>query len=116
MYHYPHAEDHAFANSYLLLWGIDPDITEIPYGLADKGNWFMGSNKDGDAISYTSPCSHGPGSHTYTIAVFALAETPETLPQKSTVDVDFVTFMTAIEKTKILGKAELSFVDKREES
>lgn len=111
MYHFPNAEDHAHANSYLLLWHINPEVTDIPYGMAETGDWFMGSNKDGDAVSYTSPCSHSPGAHSYTMAIFALAETPAALPKESSVAVDFETFMTAIESTPIVGKAELSFTD-----
>jgi phosphatidylethanolamine-binding protein (PEBP) family uncharacterized protein len=114
MYHYPNREDHLYVNSYLLLWGIDPSVKEIPYGQADKGSWFMGSNKDGNAISYTSPNSHGPGVHEYTIALFALAETPGDLPLESSVNVNFSTFMTAIEKSTIIGKTELNFTDKKE--
>lgn len=114
MYHYPNKNEYSHANSYLLLWGIDPSVNEIPYGKADKGDWFMGSNKDGNAVSYTSPCSKDPGSHEYTIVLFALSETPDELPLYSTSDVDFVSFMTAVENTTILGKAELKFTDTTE--
>lgn len=74
----------------------------------------MGSNKDGNAISYTSPCSQGPGNHEYIITIFALTETPKELPSQSSTNVNFVKFMTAIEHTAIVGKAELKFIDKRE--
>jgi phosphatidylethanolamine-binding protein (PEBP) family uncharacterized protein len=109
MYHFPHAGDETFANSYLLLWGIDPSVTEIPYGEAISGEWFMGSDKDGDVISYTSPCSAGPGTHEYHIAIFALSGYPEDLPKESTIDVDYSTFMDSIDVDNIIGKAELSF-------
>ena len=69
----------------------------------------MGSNKDRDAISYTSPCSAGPGTHEYHIAIFALSEYPEDLPKESTLDVDYSTFMDSINVDNIIGKAELSF-------
>jgi len=109
MYHYPHPNDKTNRNSYLLLWGIDPTIKEIPYAKADKGTWYMGQNKDANAISYTSPCSKGPGTHEYIISIFALAEYPEQLPKESSVTVNFDLFMTAIEKVKILGRADLVF-------
>ncbi|MCP4596416.1 DUF1566 domain-containing protein, partial [Neptuniibacter sp.] len=80
MHHYPNPEDTSNANSYLLLWDIDPSITEIAYGEADDGSWFMGANKDGNAISYTSPCSPSAGSHEYTITLYALSQTPASLP------------------------------------
>jgi phosphatidylethanolamine-binding protein (PEBP) family uncharacterized protein len=113
MYHFPNPDDHSHVNSYLLLWGIDPSIMEIPYGMADQGDWFMGSNKDGNAISYTSPCSKGPGSHKYTIALFALSDFPEELPAHSSGEINFESFMIAIENQNILGKAELNFLDIR---
>jgi phosphatidylethanolamine-binding protein (PEBP) family uncharacterized protein len=109
MYHFPHVGDETSANSYLLLWGIDPSVTEIPYGGATSDEWYMGSNKDGDAISYTSPCSAGAGTHEYHIVIFALSEYPEALPKESTIDVDYSTFMDAIDVDNIIGKAELSF-------
>ena len=54
MYHYPKKDNKTEINSYLLLWDIDPEITEIPYKMASKGNWYMGANKDGTSISYIS--------------------------------------------------------------
>jgi phosphatidylethanolamine-binding protein (PEBP) family uncharacterized protein len=109
MYHYPNPNDKTIRNSYLLLWDIDPSVSEIAYGEADRGDWYMGQNKDGDAISYTSPCSKGPGTHEYTISIFALDGYPETLPEESSLDVDFDSFMTAIENVGILGRADLTF-------
>ena len=87
MYHYPKKDDKTEINSYLLLWDIDPNIREIHYKMALNGDWYMGANKDGTAISYTSPCSHGKGKHEYTIALYALAETPTTLPKMNALDV-----------------------------
>jgi len=62
MHHFPNPDDTSQANSYLLLWDIAPSVTAIPYGEADDGPWYMGANKDGTAISYTSPCSPSSGS------------------------------------------------------
>ncbi|MGB5437049.1 MAG: hypothetical protein WBM98_14235 [Maribacter sp.] len=76
MYHYPKKDNKSEINSYVLLWGINPSVSEIPYKMANNPDWYMGPNKDGTAISYTSPCSRGPGEHEYTIALFALSETP----------------------------------------
>ncbi|MFD1014752.1 YbhB/YbcL family Raf kinase inhibitor-like protein [Winogradskyella rapida] len=111
MYHYPKKEDKSEINSYLLLWNIDPGVTEIPYKMASQGNWFMGANKDGTAISYTSPCSRGKGKHEYTIALYALAETPASLPQENSLDVDYNVFMNAINTVKIVDRTTLTFVD-----
>ncbi len=111
MYHYPNPNDKTRANSYLLLWGIDPVVKGIPYGEADDGNWFMGQNKDGIAISYTSPCSPSAGIHEYIITMFALAGFPEPLPRESSLDINFDLFMTAIESVEILGKAYIIFND-----
>ena len=111
MYHYPKKEDKSEINSYLLLWNIDPEVTEIPYKIASQGNWFMGANKDGTAISYTSPCSRGKGKHEYTIALYALAETPASLPKENSLDVDYNVFMNALNTVKIVDRTTLTFVD-----
>lgn len=111
MYHYPKKENKSEINSYLLLWNIDPEVTEIPYKMASKGNWFMGANKDGTAISYTSPCSRGKGKHEYTIALYALAETPASLPKENSLDVDYNVFMNALNTVKIVDRTTLTFVD-----
>jgi len=109
MYHYPNPNDKTNRNSYLLLWGIDPTVREISYGEADKGEWYMGQNKDGNAISYTSPCSQGKGIHEYIISIFALTEFPELLPEENSLNINFDLFMTAIENVEILGRADLVF-------
>ncbi|WP_405414682.1 YbhB/YbcL family Raf kinase inhibitor-like protein [Maribacter sp. Asnod1-A12] len=111
MYHYPKKDNKTEINSYLLLWDINPETTGIPYKMASKGNWFMGENKDGTAISYTSPCSHGKGKHEYTIALYALAENPPTLPKMNTLDVDYNVFMNAMASVKIIDRTTLTFLD-----
>ena len=50
---FPNANE---TNSYLTLWNISPSVNEIQYGGANSGEWFMGPNKDGGKISYSSPC------------------------------------------------------------
>ena len=111
MYHYPKRDNKTEINSYLLLWDINPEITEIPYKMARNGNWYMGANKDGTAISYTSPCSRGKGKHEYTIALYALSETPASLPKANALDVDYATFMNAINTVKIIDRTTLKFID-----
>lgn len=111
MYHYPKKDDKTEINSYLLLWNINPEINEIPYKMAKKGSWYMGANKDGNAISYTSPCSQGKGKHEYIIALYALAETPSALPKNNSLEVDYNEFMNAIGNTKIIDRTTLTFID-----
>jgi phosphatidylethanolamine-binding protein (PEBP) family uncharacterized protein len=111
MSHYPKIDDKSEINSYLLLWNIDPKITEIPYKMARNGDWYMGANKDGTAISYTSPCSRGKGKHKYTIALYALSETPASLPKANALDVDYATFMNAINTVQIIDRTTLTFLD-----
>lgn len=111
MYHYPKRDDTSEINSYLLLWNIDPKITEIPYKMARNGDWYMGANKDGTAISYTSPCSRGKGKHKYTIALYALSITPASLPKANALDVDYATFMNAINTVQIIDRTTLTFLD-----
>jgi phosphatidylethanolamine-binding protein (PEBP) family uncharacterized protein len=109
MYHYPDPNDLTKMNSYLLLWGIDRSVAGIPFGEADDGPWFMGANKDGVAISYTSPCSKGAGVHEYHITIYALSETPPSLPKQSSLAVNYAVFMQAIKSVKIVGSATLDF-------
>jgi phosphatidylethanolamine-binding protein (PEBP) family uncharacterized protein len=111
MYHYPKRDDKTEVNSYLLLWGINPTVTNIPYKMANNPNWVMGSNKDGTAISYTSPCSRGPGNHKYTIALFALKETPKLLPKTNSRDINYDRFMEAISEDNIIDRTTLTFID-----
>jgi phosphatidylethanolamine-binding protein (PEBP) family uncharacterized protein len=111
MIHYPNADDLTNLNSYILLWNIDPSVSEIPYGTADDGPWYIGANKDGTAISYTSPCSPSSGSHEYTIRIYALSETPATLPEQSTLEVTYEVLAAAIETVTVIGTAELTFND-----
>ncbi len=114
MHHYPNSDDTSNANSYLLLWDLDPLITEIAHGEADDGEWFMGANKDGNAISYTSPCSPSAGSHEYTITLYALSETPASLPSESTLAVDYDVLTSAIETVTVIDTATLTFDDVNE--
>lgn len=111
MKHYPNPSDQTEVNSYLLLWNIDPSVTEIPYGMADDGPWYMGSNKDGNTVSYTSPCSPSAGSHAYTITLYALSETPTSLPASSSLEVDYATMMEAIFTVTVIDEADLNFND-----
>ncbi len=109
MHHYPKTDDTTEDNSYLFLWDIDPSVTEIPHGTASDWSWYIGANKDGNATSYTSPCSPSAKEHEYTITLYALSETPSSL--LSSVDVDYDTIMEAIDTVTIIDKTELSFLD-----
>jgi len=111
MYHFPNPADQTNANSYLLLWNIDPTVTSIAYGMADDGAWFMGANKDGNAISYSSPCSPSAGTHEYTISIYALSEVPASLPLNHSLEVDYSTLLTAIQSVNIIDTASLIFDD-----
>lgn len=111
MTHYPNPSDLTHPNTYLLLWGIDPSVTEIPYGKADDGPWFMGPNKDGVAISYTSPCSPSAGAHEYTITIYALAQMPASLPRASSLEVTYDVLMNALATVTVIGSAQLTFIN-----
>lgn len=114
MYHYPKKDDKLEVNSYLMLWNIDPSISQIPYKMASNPNWAMGANKDGNTVSYTSPCSQGPGKHEYTIALFALAEDLKSLPKSSSIKVNYELFMKAISETKLIDRTALTFTASHE--
>ena len=109
MIHYPNPSDLVNFNSYLELWGIDKSVSEIPYAKAGNGPWFMGPNKDLNAISYSSPCSSGSGSHQYTITIYALSETPASLPKENSMTVTNKVLMAALSKVTVIDKATLVF-------
>ena len=109
MIHYPNSADSTKYNSYLLLWGIDKAVNKILYAEANKGPWYMGVNKDGNNISYTSPCSAGAGSHQYILSIYALSETPATLPTKSSTSVTYEVLTKAISAVTVLDKTQLIF-------
>jgi len=111
MHHYP-KEETGTPNSYLLLWGIDTNVTQIAYGEANNGSWYMGANKDGNAISYTSPCSQGAGEHKYTLTLYALDKYPEALPKESTLSVTYDVLIKALDEVVIIDKTTLEFTDK----
>jgi phosphatidylethanolamine-binding protein (PEBP) family uncharacterized protein len=110
MTHYPHPEDLTEINVYMMLWGIDPSVSSIAHGAADDGPWFMGPNKDGASISYTSPCSPSVGSHEYTITIYALSETAATLglPSVSTLNITYTELIEAIEND-IIESTSITF-------
>ena len=109
MIHYPNSSDSTKYSSYLLLWGIDKTVNKILYAEANKGPWFMGVNKDGNNISYTSPCSAGAGTQQYILTIYALSETPATLPTKSTTAVSYEVLTKAISTVTVLDKTKLIF-------
>ncbi len=111
MHHYPNADNTSQVNSYLLLWAIEPSVTEIGYGEADDGPWYMGANKDEAVVSYSSPCSPSTGTHEYTITLYALSETPSSLPEESTKNVTYSVLTEAIGTVTIIDSASLTFND-----
>lgn len=117
MEHHPDPADPSRVSSYLLLWDIPPTTTSLPAGAAGGGStagsgpWHLGANKDGVAVSYTSPCSKGSGTHEYTITLWALAARPASLPSTSTVEVTYPVLMEAIHSVPILATGTLVFTD-----
>ncbi|MDM8545602.1 YbhB/YbcL family Raf kinase inhibitor-like protein [Candidatus Venteria ishoeyi] len=109
MVHYPNSDDTSQPNAYLLLWGIDASVTEIEHGAADDGPWYLGANKDGNMVSYTSPCSPSTGSHEYTLNIYALSETPGSLPTENSLNVSYDVLMQAIDTVEVLGTASITF-------
>ncbi|MBL6445419.1 YHYH protein [Fulvivirga sp. 29W222] len=115
MYHYPNPADASdptkSPDGYMQVWNIDASVSEIPWGEAGVSIGYIGkNNKKGDyAIGYTSPCSPDPGTHEYTIRIYALSETPASLPTSNSIDVDYSTLVDAIGTVTTLGTASLTF-------
>ena len=97
-------------NSYLTLWGIDTSVTSIAYGEANDGTWFMGPNKDGAFITYSSPCSPSVGSATYYMTIYALSETPSSLPQNDSLTVDYTVMLESFSEVTIIDQVVLEYV------
>ena len=109
MVHYPNPANTAVFNSYLELWGIDKSVSGMAHGQAGNGPWFMGPNKDLRAISYSSPCSAGAGTHQYTVTIYALSATPASLPTQSSLSVTHQVLTAALSTVTIVGQATLVF-------
>ena len=109
MVHYPDPANPAVSNSYLQLWGIDKSVSGMAHGQAGNGPWFMGPNKDLRAISYSSPCSAGAGTHQYTVTIYALSATPASLPTQSSLSVTTPVLMSALASVTIIDRATLVF-------
>lgn len=97
-------------NSYLTLWNIDPSVTEIAYGEANNGTWYMGPNKDGASISYSSPCNPSGGSTTYYLTIYALSETPSSLPESDSLTVNYTTLLDSFSEVTIIDQVVLEYV------
>lgn len=111
MSHHPDPADPSKVSSYLLLWDIPPSVTSIAHGGAGNGPWHLGADKDGVAVSYTSPCSKGRGTHEYTVTLYALSSTPASLPDESSLAVTYDVLTRAIATVEVLGTASLTFTD-----
>ena len=116
VYHYPDPEDETTADSSLMIWGIDPSVNKIDAGEYISEKWYVGMNKGphmqppkGESENAEMPSKEDEQTSEFRIAIFALADYPASLPKESTDEVDFVTFMEAIEDSTILGRADLVF-------
>ena len=104
---FPNANE---TNSYLTLWNIDPSVTEISYGLANDGTWYMGPNKDGATISYSSPCSPSGATSTYYLTIYALSETPPSLPEEDSLTIDYTALIASFEEVTIIDQIVLEYI------
>lgn len=97
-------------NSYLTLWNIDPSVTEIAYGEANDGIWYMGPNKDGASISYSSPCNPSGGITTYYLTIYALSETPSSLPASDSLTINYSALLESFSEVTIIDQVVLEYV------
>ena len=97
-------------NCYLALWNINAkSVHGIPYGGANKGPFFIGPTVDGDTLGCTAPCSPASNSEKYFINVYALSETPSSLPKSSSLDVTYSVLMNALKTATVLDTATTYF-------
>ena len=104
---FPNANE---TNSYLTLWNISPSVNEIQYGGANSGEWFMGPNKDGGKISYSSPCSPSGGTSTYYLTIYALSETPPSLPEGDSLTVNYSVLLESLSEVTIIDQVVLEYL------
>lgn len=57
---------------YMLLYNIPASVTNLPQGATNIGTW--GSNTQNKNLSYSPPCSKGPGAKSYIITAYALSD------------------------------------------
>ncbi len=96
-------------NSYLTLWGIAPSVTSISHGGADDGDWYIGPNKDGAALSYSSPCNPSAGTTEYYITLYALNQTPASLPTESSLEIDYDKLVEAIATVTVIDSIQIAY-------
>jgi phosphatidylethanolamine-binding protein (PEBP) family uncharacterized protein len=109
MIDYPNPKDSVNFNCNLVLWGIPETTSSIGYGQMTKGPWFLGSNKDAIACSYTSPCSKDSGTHQYILKIYALTATPSSLPSLNSVNVTYSVLRKALTTVTIIDSSTLIF-------
>ena len=69
MHHFPKdGEKHV----YMVLYNIPSNVFALPQGVHSIGDW--GCNTQNRDLSYSPPCSKGPGPKTYIITAYALSE------------------------------------------
>jgi Raf kinase inhibitor-like YbhB/YbcL family protein len=59
---------------YMVVYNIPATVTNIPQAATNIGVW--GSNTQNKNLSYSPPCSKGPGPKNYIITVYALSNQP----------------------------------------
>lgn len=96
--------------SYLTLWNIDPSVSEIPYGGANDGDWYIGPNKDGTKLSYSSPCSPSGATATYYMTIYALSSLPPSLPSDDSLTVDYSTLIQSFSEVTIIDQVVLEYI------
>ena len=96
-------------NSYLTLWGIAPSVTSISHGGADDGDWYIGPNKDGVSLSYSSPCNPSAGTTDYYITLYALNQTPASLPTESSLEIDYDKLVEAIATVTVIDSIQIAY-------
>ena len=70
----------------------------------------MGPNKDGASITYSSPCSPSAGSATYYMTIYALSETPSSLPQNDSLTVDYTVMLESFSEVTIIDQVVMEYV------
>jgi phosphatidylethanolamine-binding protein (PEBP) family uncharacterized protein len=98
MHHIPPTGD---KHVYYLLYNIPASTTTLAENNSTVG--LFGINTVNDKMSYTPPCSQGPGAKSYMITVFSLSAEPvfTVAPSKVTMDI----LLAAISKTTLGSSA-----------
>ena len=69
----------------------------------------MGPNKDGGKISYSSPCNPSGRTSTYYMTIYALSDTPLSLPEENSLTINYSALVDSFSEVTIIDQVVLEY-------